>query len=121
VLREFRNVRQERTGGRRRWFESEAMELVLWIDDADRLTGFQICYDLGHKPHALTWRKGRGFTHNSIDSGNDTPLANLTPILRPDGEAPWVLIARLFDESSGSLEPDLRQRIRDELTRGPAD
>ena len=118
VLREIKNVRRERAAGKRRWFESEAMELVVWLDPADRLQGFQICYDNDRKEYALTWREGRGFAHNSVDTGDATPLANLTPILQPDGHAPWDHIVRLFDESSGGLEPDLRQLIRSKLAQG---
>ena len=119
MLREIKNVRQEQTTARRRWFESESLDLVVWLDGAGQVIGFQICYDIGRAEHALTWRAGLGFSHHAIDSGDATPFKNCTPILKPDGRAPWALITRLFDEASANLEPELRQLVRRGLVEGP--
>jgi hypothetical protein len=79
--------------------------------------GFQICYDFGRAEHAVTWRPGLGFAHSVIDAGDEDPLHNRVSILRPPvGTPPWSDIARVFDERSEPLEPDLRQLIRDKLT-----
>lgn len=116
MLHEIKNVKQERGAGRRRWFESDGLELVVWLGaEDDRVAGFQLCYDLGHGEHALTWRAGSGFAHSVVDAGDATPLKNETPILHPDQQVPWSEIARLFDERSGSLEPELARLIRDKL------
>jgi hypothetical protein len=115
MLHEIRNVKQERGAGRRRWFESDDLELVVWLDRDDHVTGFQLVYDVGHGEHALTWREGTGFAHSAIDSGDESPLVNRTPILEPDEHAPWNEITHLFDERGGTLEPELRQMIHDKL------
>jgi len=115
MLNEIKNVKQEPGEGQRRWFESEDLELVVWFDAAGQVTGFQICYDLGGGEHALTWKTGTGFAHAAVDSGDQTPLKNQTPILTPEGDVPRQEIARLFDEQSGPLEPELRQLVRDKL------
>lgn len=116
VLHEIRNVKQERGPGRRTWFESDGLELVVWLGEGDRVAGFQLCYDLGRGEHALTWREGAGFAHSVIDTGDATPLKNETPVLLPNAHTPWRQIARLFDERSELLEPALRQLIREKLT-----
>lgn len=115
MLHEIKNVKQEPGAGRRRWFESEGLELVVWLD-RDRVTGFQLVYDLGHGEHALTWRQGSGFAHSAVDTGDDSPLVNRTPILEPDEHVPWSEIAHLFDERSATVEPELRQLIHDKLS-----
>lgn len=115
VLHEIKNVKQERGPGRRRWFESDGFDLVVWYDRDDGITGFQICYDLGEGEHALTWRSGRGFSHAVIDTGDGSPLGNLTPVLNPDSEIPWHDIARVFEERSETLELRLRQLVQDKL------
>jgi len=115
VLHEIKNVKQERGAGRRRWFESDGLELVVWFDASESVTGFQLCYDLGKGEHALTWRAGTGFAHSVVDEGDGSPLRNETPVLRPDLPPPWAEIARLFDERSESLEPPLRQLVHDKL------
>ena len=120
MLREIKNVRQERAPGRRRWFESDQLDLIVWLDQAERMIGFQICYSKGTAERALTWRDGAGFAHNAIDSGSRSPVSNQTPILLPGGKAPWPHIQRIFDEASDNLEPDLRRTIRDKLEQGAA-
>lgn len=121
MLREIKNVRQEQTPGRRRWFESEQMDLIVWLDQAERLTGFQICYASGLTEKALTWRDGVGFAHNAIDSGSRSPISNQTPILLPGGKAPWSHIRRLFEDASPGLEPGLRELIRSRLNGEPGE
>lgn len=111
MLTEIRNVKQERGAGRRRWFESEGLDFVVWLDAAGAPTGFQLCYDLGRGERALTWRSGGGFTHSAVDGGDSTPLKNESPILVPDGATPWAALTKLFAERSGSLEPGLRELV----------
>jgi hypothetical protein len=116
VLHEIKNVRQEAGAGRRRWFESDGLELVVWFDASGKIDGFQICYELGQGEHALTWRINRGFMHSAVDTGDDTPLKNRTPVLTPDNDVPWLEIARLFDARAETLEPALRQLVHDKLS-----
>jgi hypothetical protein len=115
VLHEIKDVRQERGAGRRRWFESDGLDLVVWLDARNVISGFQLCYDLGRGEHALTWRPDAGFAHHAVDQGDATPLKNEAPVLVPEGGVPWADVARLFDERSGELEPRLRELVRTKL------
>jgi hypothetical protein len=116
VLREIKSVQQERGVGRRRWFESEGLDLVVWLDAASgEVAGFQLCYDLGAGEHALTWRTDEGFSHTRVDSGDDVRPYKGSPVLEPDGSVPWVEIAALFEARSETLEAPLRKLIRDRL------
>lgn len=109
-FREFKWVRQE-PRGRRRWFESPEIELVVWFDDAGTRTGFQLHYGTS----ALTWRPDQGFTHSRVDSGDR--LGNkMTPLLIPDGDVPWDRIEQLFQSNASTLEADLREFIQGRLT-----
>ena len=117
MLKEFVHIKQENGQGRRRWFESEALEFIVWIDALGAIEGYQICYDLGKGEHALTWRPTVGFAHNAVDSG-DTPMGGnkMTPILVPDGNVPWGAIERRFEQNAGLLEPELRELVRGTLS-----
>jgi hypothetical protein len=112
VLREFVHVKQENGPGRRRWFETENFELVVWLDGRDEVEGYQICYDLGRGEHALTWRPRLGFRHDEVDSG-DEPRGGgkMTPILIPKGAVPWTELTRRFETVGGSLESGLRELV----------
>ena len=113
VLKEIRNVRQEPTAGRRRWFDDDVipLELIVWYSDAGAVDGFQICYILGSGEHALTWRPAVGFAHNAVDSGSEGPFSNRTPILVADGSVPWAEVTKRFEECGASLEPPLRELV----------
>ncbi len=111
MLREFVHVRQEGGRGRRRWFESDQLELIVWLDGADAVEGYQICYDLGRGEHALTWRPRVGFAHNAVDTGEGEAIGKMTPILVPDGKVPWGELTERFSRMGGSLEPELRELV----------
>lgn len=118
VLREIRNVRQEPTApGSRRWFDDDILpfELIVWYAEGGAIEGFQICYDLGQGERALTWRPAAGFAHRGVDSGSTGPFANRTPILVADGAVPWAEVSARFDQCGRSLEPPLREFVRDRL------
>jgi hypothetical protein len=110
MLIEFRNVKQE-ARGRRRWFEDTGLELIVWQNADDGIDGFQICYDGAQGERALTWRLAHGFSHARVDSGDDTPLKNQTPLLLPEGAVPWDRIVEAFKARSETLEPELRALI----------
>jgi hypothetical protein len=119
VLREIKEPRQERGAGRRRWFESDGLDLVVWLDARDTVTGFQLCYDFGGGEHALTWRAAQGFAHATVDQGDDWQGgAKKTPVLVSNGAVPWAKLGNLFHERSGTLEPALRQLVTTALADG---
>ena len=113
VFKEFRQVRQEKVAGHRRWFDDDVLplELIVWYDAGGAVEGFQLCYNFGRGEHALTWRPATGFAHSGVDTGSGGPFSNRTPILIPDGAVPWDEVARRFTASSGTLEPVLRELV----------
>jgi hypothetical protein len=118
VLREYKDLKQEAGPGSRRWFESDGLDLVVWLDAAGVLTGFQLCYDFGRGEHALTWRRESGCAHHRVDGGDASPLSNQSPVLVPDGLIPWGELGLLFDQRSATLEPGLREAVRRVLAGG---
>ena len=117
MLRELRNIRQHEGEGPRRWFADPDLDLILWYDREapDRIVGFQLCYDKQAAEHALTWREPGGFTHNRVDTGEEIPSKNQSPILVQDGAIPVERIQRLFDAAGEELDADVRTFVRERL------
>jgi hypothetical protein len=117
MLREFVHVKQERHGGRRRWFESDGFDLVVWNSPMGEVEGFQMCYDLGQGERALTWKPKVGFVHNAVDTGENPAGSGgkLTPILVRDGEVPWERLVARFAERGAALEEGLRELVAERL------
>ena len=66
---------------RRRWFSDEYFDLVVWQAAPDGLVGFQLCYDKPGAERAVTWTRARGVGHFPVDTGEDTPVKSMTPVL----------------------------------------
>ncbi|MFC1668833.1 hypothetical protein ACFL20_00450 [Spirochaetota bacterium] len=109
MLIEIENAKQVPGEGFRRWFSDDYFELIVWFEnDKETITGFQLCYDIYRKERALTWRKDKGYLHNKIDDGEETPLAHKrTPILVKDGLFDKDGIGKKFMESSKNIDDDI--------------
>jgi hypothetical protein len=117
VLTENRQVKQE-PGLRRRWFEDDGLELIVWYGTAGDVDGFQLCYELADGGHALTWRRETGFARNRVDAGDATPLKNQTPVLTPEAGGSREEVAKRFRARSAGLESSLREMILHHLETG---
>ena len=121
LLREVRNVRQIPGDPRRRWFCSEALDLLVWFSSKDKLVGFQLCSRKRAEEHALTWRAGTGFEYASVDSGEQHgPLAYKgTPILRPNGAFDLKQLQEAFGNAAVELPAGIRCFISQALASYP--
>ncbi len=108
MFTEIRQVRQEPGAGRRRWFEADGLDLVVWFDGAGEVAGFQLCFDMPAETRAATWRPGVGFAFSRVDSGDADPLRDETPVLEPAAAVPLPELARRFAVHAAGLEPPLR-------------
>jgi hypothetical protein len=118
VLAEFKQVKQEAGGGRRRWFEDDAMELIVWYRGGEALEGFQLCYaGEDRRERALTWRMGRGFSHARVDTGDRRPDKDLTPVLIPDGAVPWEQLAAEFAMRAAEMEAAVRDFVIERMRK----
>lgn len=118
MLSEFPGVAQREGEGRRRWFSDEKMDLIVWYSPAGSVTGFQLCYDRDGDERALTWRdgpSGGGLVHARVDSGEDDPARNRSPVLADAGPAPLGAVREEFLRRAGELEPEVVALVRAKL------
>jgi hypothetical protein len=103
MLNEMQQVRQVPGDYFRRCFADESLHLLVWYKADKSVYGFQLSYDEAGHPRALTWTEARGFSHAEIDAGEQSPLANRAPVLRPgDAMDAAALLAR-FQASAEKL------------------
>jgi hypothetical protein len=110
MLREIRNVRQVPGELRRRWFTSDAMDLIVWIGEEDGPAQLQLCYDKGRRrlERALTWKRDVGYTHTAIDDGEaGNGRYKATPILVADGDFNSERITNLLLRYGVDLPADI--------------
>ncbi len=71
MLKEIQNARQIEGEPKRRWFSNRFFDLIVWFKNDNEITGFQLCYNISFDEKGLTWLKDKGFSHNSIDEGEN--------------------------------------------------
>lgn len=116
-LREIADVRQETEGVRRRWFTSDAMDLIVWVDDCDQPSGFQFCYERGTEEFALSWFEESGLSHVGVDDGEtDSGLQyKATPVLTTDSELDTHYVRALFANSAHAVPETITRFILEHI------
>lgn len=121
MLLEIRNVQQVPGESRRRWFFSHEMDLIVWFDDNDNPTAFQLCYGKYRDERAIRWKTGLGFAHYRVDDGERESgrIGGGAPLLMADGvfHAPRVL--ERFRELSASMPTAIAEFVSARLREHP--
>ena len=108
MLREEKNIRQVPREPARRWFSDDYFDLIIWLEPDNTVWGFQLCYDRGYKPRALTWTKTNGYKHAGIDDGEGAGGTQKgSPVLVEDGLFDAPAIGRKLAAAAGELPSDL--------------
>ena len=87
MLKEMTKVRQVPGEQRRRWFSSQALDLIVWFDAAGAISGFQLCYDRLNDEKVLNWKIPDHYSHMAVDDGEGRAGRHkASPILVPGGD-----------------------------------
>lgn len=95
----------------RRWMSDDYFDLIVWYEPSGAIHGFQLCYERNRNERALTWTRQKGFRHSGIDSGEQCPLGNATPVLRKGAAFPAAKVQREFAARSKSLPAEIRELV----------
>ena len=113
---ELRDVRQIENEHRRRWFSDAFFDLIVWVDDAGEIVGFQLCYDKEGHQRALTWKSPSHYIHTGVDDGEDRPgRYKGTPILVVDGAFDRAAIGERFRQAAASIDPAIAELVHAKL------
>jgi len=99
----------------RKWLSDDSIELVVWFSENDQIFGFQIHYDLHDQLKAFRFTRDSGFSHHLIDSGEDDPAVNCSPILSESTPVNISQVESLFRSHSKELPSDIRNFILDRI------
>ena len=103
----------------RRWFADPELDLIVWYEPDRTIFGFQLCYRVREEAKALTWIKGRGFSHRRLDEGDDGPGHKMTPILLPDGTFDATSVLQRFATAAAHLDPEIVRVVTEAIGRYP--
>ena len=119
MLQELLPTRQIPGEPRRRWFNSERCDLIVWLQDDGVPVGFQLCYDKDEVEHALTWIRNRGYNHMRVDAHGRSPygedVQKGTPLLVPDGVFDPRRLLQIFNDEGRQLPPEFFALVSEKL------
>lgn len=118
MLYEIRHILQDDPELAKRWFCDSANDLDLFVWFRGRnIVEFRLAYDKKNQEKVLIWRCDGGFRHYSVDTGEQSPLKNMAPMLIPDGaiDQPAVLVK--FQEKALELDRAIADFVAEKLSR----
>ena len=120
-LAEIPHTRQIPDEPSRRWFWSNVLDLIVWVNEAGSPIGFQLAYDKVANERALTWTADRGFSHMAVDDGeaNVGFRHKATPILVADGYFDATRVLKEFRALSVSMPAQIAEFVAQKLKEHP--
>ncbi|WP_136417491.1 hypothetical protein [Herbaspirillum sp. ST 5-3] len=112
-LQEITQVRQLPGDRKRRWFTSDTMDLIVWMDAQGDIDGFQLCYDKGRTEKALHWTRDRGLSHMLVDDGegNGALSYKASPMLRGGAPRDIKKTGMLFEHAAQALPRNIKEFV----------
>ena len=104
MLREITGVRQVAGEPLRRWFQDEAMDLFVWLGEANTVVGFQLAYDKSQEERALTWKLRTGYQHARVDDGTRPGRHPGSPLLIADGVFDVIRVSDEFQARAAEID-----------------
>lgn len=103
---------------RRRWFEDNYFDLLVWQDELGQIIEFQLCYDKQYNQRSLIWNEQIGYVHNKVDDGENKPgKYKAAPILRDDEIFDFAKIAEKFKNQSRDIDTKLASFVLDKIKK----
>ncbi len=117
MLREIINIKQIEGEDRRRWFCDDYFDLILW-ENNERITAFQLTYDIPGRERTLTWQEKTGASHHLMDCGEDQPSRpKASPILMAEGPCCQLDdLATRFIEAGREMDKHIVYFIEEKIT-----
>ena len=128
MLSEDTHIRQFEGEPKRRWFSDSDLDLIVWLEPgasyssaayqpADRIIGFQLCYDKDGTERAVTWHEASGYTHSRVDTGETGSKSKRTPVLVGKSDFEPLKVAELFRQRSAQIEQRIAQFVYEKIAQ----
>ena len=120
ALREFTPLRQLPGERPRRWFVSDELDLILWMDSDGEVAAFQLFQKSDSDEWGVGWdRERRGLRHFRVDSGEGRPLSHkATPVLISAPARPVDELVDRFRRECDGLDAGVAALVLGALTGG---
>ena len=120
MLKEVSYIRQIEGEPRRRWFEDEYFDLIVWFDQDGGILEFELCYDKTKSQRALRWESAGHYAHFRVDDGeHHAGRGKASPILLRDNRFDREKVLRRFELESAGLEAGIARLVQQKIAQCP--
>ena len=98
-----------------RWFTDNDFNLSVYHDPIGKAYMFELIWDLPSSPRCIRWINGKGVNIYKVDAGEDSPLANRTPVLEKHAEADLEKMVANFKRSASKIDPEVRKLVEEQM------
>lgn len=121
MLTEIPRTHQRPGEPHRRWFTSESMDLMLWLDEAGGLLAFQFSHGKPAEEKALSWSREQGLSSQRVEDGSLTlPGHKGSPLLLAEPVTDTRAAANAFANASAQIPAPYATQIL-QLLQGAGD
>jgi hypothetical protein len=100
----------------RRWFTSESLDLIIWLDKGATVLAFQLCYGKPLQENALEWRQDSGYSHLKVDDGSTTNMGHKrTPVMHNMGLGNAAALLQQLESVRSHLPEAIFSFVRERL------
>lgn len=120
MLREITSIAQLIHEPKRRWFEDDYFDLIVWHDHQDEIISFELYYDKRGHQRAVRWEQPNRYAHYRVDEGEKrSGKSKASPVLIVEGEFDCSKVAFLFESESTRIDANIVNFVYDKIMGYP--
>jgi len=109
-------VKQIEGEGKKRWFEDNYFDLLIWENENNEIINFQLSYNKVLDQHTVIWSKKTGYFHKKVDDGeSNLGKHKASPILLSNGVFDFKFVADKFEADCKDMDKKVFEFICDKL------
>lgn len=120
MLREITSIAQLIHEPKRRWFEDDYFDLIVWHDNQDVIISFELYYDKRGHQRAVRWEQPNRYAHYRVDEGEKkSGKSKASPVLIVEEGFDGNKVAFLFESESKRIDENIASFVYEKILGYP--
>lgn len=120
MLREITSIAQLIHEPKRRWFEDDYSDLIVWHVHQDEIISFELYYDKRAHQRAVRWEQADRYAHYRVDDGEErSGKSKASPVLIVEEDFDCTKVAFLFESEGKRIDADIANFVNHKIMDYP--
>lgn len=120
MLREITSIAQLIHEPKRRWFEDDYFDLIVWHDHQEEIISFELYYDKRGNQRAVRWEQPNRYAHYRVDEGEKkSGKSKASPVLIVEDGFDGNKVAFLFESESRRIDKSIATFVYKKILEYP--